>query len=378
MFSPVVELERYQPMTANSACGLEIDRSDLRHTRVVQIPEQTIESGQVLLSLEKFSFTANNVSYGLFGDALKYWKFFPATSQGWANLPVWGFATVEESLHNDIEPGERFYGYFPMATSVVLTPGETDDYGFYESAPAREHLPSFYNRYIRVSSDPSYRADYENQQLLFRPLFLTAFVLDQHLKQMSFYGVDQIVISSASSKTAMALAWLLRKNDMQVVGLTSKTGRAFAKNSQNYDDVLLYDEIADKLPYKSSIFLDFTGSPERMMSVHTALRDALKVTYRVGTTHWQDASPYPEFADLPGPKPKFFAATAEGDKLTEEWGLQELQERVWEKLLEFYGPASQWIKTARGIGTDAILECYDRVLHGKVLPSEGFVLSFDV
>lgn len=376
VYAPVTELEEYHSMRSSTACALEVDKSDIRHTRLADLPERELKDGQILISLESFSLTSNNITYGLFGDSLNYWKFFPATSQGWGNIPVWGFASVEESLHDDIEPGERIYGYFPMASSHILTPEDADDFGFLDESGQRSKLPRFYNRYLRVSSDQGYKADFENQQLLFRPLFLTAFLLDDLLARNNSFGAEQIVISSASSKTAMALAWLLRQRNVNVVGLTSQTGRAFAKNSQNFDSVILYGEIEEKLPQKPSVFLDFTGVTATIRSVHTHLGDQLKASYRTGSTHWQDASTTPDLSELSGPSPSFFAATEHGRKLVAEYGADEVQRRMMSKLLEFYEPASRWIKAARGVGTDAIQECYDRVVTGKMLPSEGYILSF--
>lgn len=376
VYAPVSELEEYRPMTSAIACALEVDKSDFRHTRLADLPERELKDGQILVSLESFSLTSNNITYGLYGDKLNYWKFFPATSHGWGNIPVWGFATVEESLNDDIEPGERIYGYFPMASSHILSPDETDDKGFTDGSNHRSRLPQFYNRYVRVSSDRGYKADYENQQLLFRPLFLTAYLLDDLLSTKDFDGVEQVVISSASSKTAMALAWLLRQRNIRVVGLTSRTGRAFAKNSQNFDAVILYDDIEEQLPQRPSIFVDFTGVTATLRRVHNHLGPYLQSSYRAGTTHWENASISPDLSQLPGPVPTFFAATAHGRKLVEEYGEEYVHSRILEKLLEFYEPASRWIKAARGVGTDAIQECYDRLVSGKMLPSEGYILSF--
>src|SRR3546814_1341431 len=73
--------------------------------------------------------TANNITYavfgkpsGLFGNDQGYWDFFaPRGAPG--RLPVWGFATVTESAADGVAVGENFYGYYPMASHAVLTPG---------------------------------------------------------------------------------------------------------------------------------------------------------------------------------------------------------------------------------------------------------------
>ena len=46
--------------------------------RSISQPAQVeIELGEVLLSIDAFAFTANNVTYAMFGDAMNYWQFFP-------------------------------------------------------------------------------------------------------------------------------------------------------------------------------------------------------------------------------------------------------------------------------------------------------------
>ena len=59
-------------------------------------------------AIDRFALTSNNITYGAFGDAMKYWDFFPAPD-GWGIIPVWGFATVTESRALGFAPGERYY-----------------------------------------------------------------------------------------------------------------------------------------------------------------------------------------------------------------------------------------------------------------------------
>mgnify|MGYP000026347416 CR=1 FL=1 len=77
---------------------LQTHKKDLNKARVIskQI-DNDIGPDEVLLRIEKFSFTANNVTYGVAGDTIGYWKFFPAienSDNSWGCIPVWGFAEV--------------------------------------------------------------------------------------------------------------------------------------------------------------------------------------------------------------------------------------------------------------------------------------------
>jgi hypothetical protein len=80
-----------------------------------------MQGGEVLVKVDSFAFTANNITYAELGERLHYWDFYPAP-EGWGNIPVWGFAEVAESRHGAIGRGERLFGYWPMGSHAVLRP----------------------------------------------------------------------------------------------------------------------------------------------------------------------------------------------------------------------------------------------------------------
>ncbi|MBN0091513.1 DUF2855 family protein, partial [Pseudomonas aeruginosa] len=115
-----------------------------------------------------------------------------------------------------------------------------------DASEHRRNLPSVYNQYLRCSSDPLYRASDEALQMLLRPLFTTPFLLDDFLAEHAFFGATDLLLSSASSKTAIGLAFLLQRNraqrgqDYRIVGLTSAGNRAFVEGLGCYDELLAY------------------------------------------------------------------------------------------------------------------------------------------
>ena len=116
-----------------------VRRDDLRAWKVAEgDADGPLGPGEVRLRVERFGLTANNVTYGLLGARLGYWKFF-AAPQGWGRLPVWGFGEVGASGADGIAAGERFYGYFPMSTAVTLR-AEATAGGFVERSAARASL----------------------------------------------------------------------------------------------------------------------------------------------------------------------------------------------------------------------------------------------
>src|SRR4051795_3751759 len=99
-----------------------VKRNDFRVCRVVDGDAPSVGQGQALLRVETFGMTANNVTYAVFGEAMSYWDFFPIAEDGWGRLPTWGFAEVESSEADGVEPGTRVYGYLPSSSHLVVAP----------------------------------------------------------------------------------------------------------------------------------------------------------------------------------------------------------------------------------------------------------------
>ena len=83
--------------------------------------------------------------------------------------------------HEAFAPGERLYGFWPMATHAVLTPERVSAQGFTEAAAHRRALPAAYNRYLFTHADPFHRPETEAVQALLRPLHGTSWLIDDFL-----------------------------------------------------------------------------------------------------------------------------------------------------------------------------------------------------
>src|SRR3954470_2235718 len=187
-----------------------VRRDDLRSTRVVaDEDERPLAGGEARLHVERFGFTANNVTYGAFGEAMGYWRFFPA-DDGWGRIPVWGFGEVVDSQAPDVEPGQRFYGYFPMASSVVMRP-QSGGIGFEDTAAHRAALPATYNRYFAATPEAVFAPEHDAASAVMRPLFMTGWLIARQLAGDA--GGGPVVLASASSKTAYSTAYALGELD---------------------------------------------------------------------------------------------------------------------------------------------------------------------
>ncbi len=119
------------------------------------LAEIDLPDSSLLLKVDRFAFTANNITYAALGEQMKYWNFFPAPD-GLGSVPVWGFGEVLRSRNPAISAGELIFGYFPMATHVVFTTAKVSERRFVEGSAHRQELPPIYNSYARVTNDPAF------------------------------------------------------------------------------------------------------------------------------------------------------------------------------------------------------------------------------
>jgi len=349
-----------------------VRRDDLRTCRIADSDPPSIESGQALLRVDTFGLTANNVTYAVFGDAMSYWDFFPA-EDGWGRVPMWGFAEVERSEAEGLAAGARVYGYLPPSSQLVVEPADPDETGFVDGSPHRAPLPSSYHRYLDTAADPFYRADTEEMQMLLRPLFFTSFLIDDQLADDGLLDRGPILVSSASSKTAIGAAFLLaQRPDADLVGLTSPRNVDFVDGLGIYGRAVAYDDIGS-LGRSPATFVDVAGDGEVRHAVHSRYGDELVPSMAVGVTHWEEFRAGDD--ELPGPAPAFFFAPDRVVKRSEDWGRAGLERSVadaWHPFCEWTGG---WLDVRRGDGFEAVQSAYLEVLEGSVDPSIAHVLT---
>jgi Protein of unknown function (DUF2855) len=369
---------------------IQVDKLAIDTFTVVEATLPDLENGQVLFQVDQFAVTANNVTYAVFGDAMNYWKFFPThqptTASGNPELvsahtscgvvPVWGFGNVVASRCNGVEVGARYYGYFPMASHVVVEPAKVTAAGFFDGAAHRRELHSVYNSYLRTTEDSGYVAEREAEQMLLRPLFTTSFLIDDFLADNAMFGAHTVVLSSASSKTTYGAAFCLSQRGLvKVVGLTSERNRAFTERLGCYDRVLTYDEI-NRLDREPTVYVDLAGSATVRFDMHTYLGDDLRYSCAVGGTHWDDRT---ASAPLPGPSPQLFFAPAQVSKRNADWGPAEFQHRLahqWTQFLTTVTAGSHpWMTIENVVGAQATGECFRAQATGDALPEIGYIAS---
>ena len=327
--------------------------------------------GEAVLAVSRFALTTNNVTYAVFGDAMSYWQFFPA-DEGWGRVPVWGFADVVASEADGIAPGARVYGYLPMSTYVLVRPSAVADGSFVDASGHRATLPPVYNQYQAVHG--AVAAD-EQLRALFQPLFGTSFLLDDWLDEHGRFGAERVVIASASSKTALGLAYLLaQRGGVEVVGLTSTANADFVARVGYYDLVAPYDAVGSLPRGPATVFVDMGGGGNVLASVHHHLADSLTSSCLVGATHWEETA-RSTAPDLPGPSPSFFFAPDRVTKRRAEWGPGGLESRLAGAQRSFLASVAGWLRVDERVGLEAAEEMWIALVDGGVPPDVGYVVA---
>ncbi len=352
---------------------VHVRKNDLAKAELVTLDQTALGEGAVRLEVESFSVTSNNITYAVVGDGFGYWNFFPAPD-GSGIVPMWGHARVIESNSSDLAVGERVYGYLPMASHLDVVPGKVSASGFVDMAEHRQPMSPIYNQYSRLAADPEHDPAREGERMIFGPLFKTGFLIEYFMRSESWFGASQLVVTSASSKTAMGLASVAKRRspDVRRIGLTSAGNVGFVEASGLYDLVLAYDAV-DQIPDAPSVSVDFAGNSSLLRRIHEHLGEALKYSCLVGVTHIEAREG--GTAEIPGPTPTLFFAPDHAVALFREAGPEAAGQMMAESWRGFLEDAGSSIEIERLAGLDRAREVFLEMLGGKVDPARGIVIE---
>jgi hypothetical protein len=354
---------------------VHVSKAALTQAALAEVPLGPLAEGAVRLAIESFSVTANNVTYAVVGDGFRYWDFFPAPD-GMGIVPMWGHARVIESRHPEIAVGERVYGYLPMASHLDVIPGRVTPGGFSDTAEHRQPMSPVYNSYTRLAADPEHDPAREAERMIFGPLFRTGFLIEYFLRGEGWFGAEQLVVTSASSKTAMGLASVARQSSPQIrrIGLTSKGNVGFVEASGLYDEVLAYDDL-DKLAVVRSVSVDFAGNADLLARIHRHFEDALAQSVLVGATHIEARSVFGKHEPLPGPKPQLFFAPDHAVAFFKAHGADEGGRLVAAAWRDFLEAAEGTIAIERHAGLESARDVFTTMAAGQIDPAKGIVIE---
>ena len=291
-------------------------KSDLNTTRLIEVDSNNLKlgDGEVTVKIEKFSFTSNNVTYGVAGDLIGYWDFFPSsdnTKNEWGCIPMWGFGRIIQSKNDALSIGERLFGYFPPSENLNLNPIKITEENFIDGRAHRRDLPPVYNNYIRLSGEKNYDSEMDNIRALLFPLHITAFCLCDTLQDQSYLEASQIIIISASSKTAIGLAQGLSDelNRPKIIGLTSSGNLDFVKTLGCYDEVITYNNLDEVNSNLGSVIVDMAGNQKILNHLYKSLNNNMLKCLTVGMTHWDSMKSTNDVSSAPIKSPGLVETT---------------------------------------------------------------------
>jgi len=353
--------------------SLWVEKAKLENSKWDSVEAPALTDGQIRLAIEKYALTANNITYAVVGDGFGYWNFFPAGESGFGIVPVWGFAKVVQSKNADIAVGERVYGYLPMASHLTVSPKDISNAGFVDGAEHRQGLAIIYNQYNRLGTEET---PHEAARALYQPLFTTSFLIEHMMRDGDWFGADQLVLTSASSKTALGLAMTAKSQSPAIkrIGLTSPGNVAFVEGTGLYDEVRSYGDLSSLGSGVATVSVDFAGNSKLLGDIHAHWDDNLKFSSLVGATHVEARD---GAGDLKGPKPVMFFAPTFAENLIGEIGPQEFRARVDAEFAKFVADAENYMTVERHSGAEALQKLYLEALEGGVSPDRGLICAFD-
>jgi len=370
---------------------LEIRRASIGEAEVHEEPLTELDEGQIRLRVDRFAVTANNVSYAGAGDLLGYWDFFPSSDPTtWGRVPAVGYAEIVESRSADLPVGGRYHGWFPMAEFVTVTANATRD-GFRDDGDHRRAHAPIYRSFTRTDADPMHddAPDGEDRSALLRVLLLTGYLADEFFADSGgatadgaapFFGAQQVVVLSASSKTAIGFSQRAAQRDgWSVVGLTSAGNADFVRSLGIYDSVVTYDQIDDAddgIAPVDSVVIDMAGNPDVLAAVHHHLGERVKHSMMIGKSHHDAVGTAAPGGSLPGAAPQFFFAPTALDRLVAGWGAQEFRRRTAEATHEFIEASRDWMTVDARRGPGGPTAAWTSVHGGELTPDVGVIASF--
>ncbi|KJZ37700.1 DUF2855 family protein [Pseudomonas fluorescens] len=352
-------------------------KNALDQSRIEQEQRSLIPAaGEVIFKIDRCALTTNNITYAAYGNSMNYWEFFPTGLAEWGHVPAWGFADVVASDVAGIKVGERFYGYFPIASHLWMRPERVTERGFYDAAEHRQALTSAYNQYTRCSWDSYYSPGTENLQILLKPLFLTSSMLADFLQDNQCFGATRLVFSSASSKTAYGTAVCLENHpDLERVALTSTGNKAFVEKLGCYERTVTYAELASLANDRPTLYVDFSGDLDLRDQVHQHFAGQLVYSCFAGSAQSTDEA---RLTAIEGPQPVFFFAPIQIRKRNTEWGPEGVSQHIGEGLQRFYRQLTAadkpLLEVVEDKGYEAAQSVIARLFHGQIAPIEGHVI----
>lgn len=356
---------------------LLVNRQDFTDVALVNIEDGSLADGYIRVEIGPWALTANNITYMVTGDHIGYWQYFEPKHYGidmagFGRMPVWGYAHVLASNCDGVDVGAEIYGFFPVADRLDMKPVKVGEHGFQDGTAHRLALHPVYNGYSFIDRDPSF-ATHRNLHPVLRPLFTTSFLIGDFLSDEDFFGAEQVLLLSASSKTALGTAFCLKQTGrIRVAGMTSEPNLEFVRVTGFYDDLQSYDSFTHFNPDIKTVIVDMAGNGHVTASVYDHFDNNIVYNCMVGKSHWQ-GRPLQK-AKLGAPPIMFFAPDRAKQRY-KDWGAAGFAQKLAARWRPFCDSAAHWLTVTEPKRVEGFLESYKAFLDGAANPSQGYLFK---
>ncbi len=359
--------------TETRTVTFEVQKSDWSTTRVAEEAlSLDLAENEVLFRVDSLALTANNISYAATGNSLGYWGFFPG-DEDWGRIPGMGWGEVIASAHPDVPVGERVWGWFPYATHLKIRAGKVNATRIVDVSPHREAYAPVYAQFDRASANPIYAPEREDHDSLLRGLFMTSWLVEDFISVNGAFDASTCLITSASSKTSVALAYCTKaRDDLESIGITSARNLDFCKRLGCYDRVISYEEVDSLDTSMAVVLVDMAGNVKVLSALHHHFGDNMRLSLRIGATHHTEGG---SVDGLPGARPEFFFAPTHVKRRSDELGGAELMKRMGGSYVGFREFCDSWLRIEHSHGAGETATAYLAVRTGQSDPASGQIVS---
>jgi hypothetical protein len=232
-----------------------------------------------------------------------------------------------------------------------------------------------------LSGDINYDNSLDDIRSLLFPLHITSFCICDALEDEAYFGADQIIIVSASSKTAIGVAQGLQEasNAPSILGLTSEKNLGFVKNLGCYDEVITYDHLSDVNFNLKSVMVDMAGSREILGTLHGSLGDRMLKCLTVGMTHWDNEVTAEDALGqaMLRERTEFFFAPAHIQKRVKDWGHEGYNKKTADFMKSRSNQSIDWMQIKKINGLENFISTYEKFVSGDINPNEGIIVELE-
>jgi len=354
-------------------------------TRISEVPE--LGEGCVLLRIDKFAFSQMALGYlmkGFTRTFSSYHSFYKIDEENMYRSACWGYATVMESSHPKVAVGSRLFGLVPPCKYIMQPVGgtvpksKTGDPALVELA--MEGVPFNLRRFQEMELIDENAANagdkvWEDWRCVTKEIYTMAFYMDENLL-VDTGMINSVIISCASSKTGMALAYCLRMREMRFVyGLTSKEHYDFVKSTDLYTEVYCYDDVANLPNNHTIVYMDFKCDGELRQNITLRMGTNLMYNMVLGPAVFQKRMKDQLFEKRAREILFDEASWRERRRMVAEVTKTGRNEKLKYSFKSFVDRMKRHVKLRHFGGAEGLTKLYDNVYNNAAPPDQAYVCS---